>query len=51
MLLLVPLTLFAWFSLAFGNLAPGILVLMLPLVTLLYGLLATTAQTKPSRAV
>ena len=51
MLLLVPLTLFAWFSLAFGNLAPGILVLVLPLVTLIYGLLATPAQTKPSSAV
>ena len=51
MLLLIPLTLFAWFSLAFGNLAPGILVLVLPLVTLLYGLIATTAQTNPSSAV
>ena len=34
MLLLVPLTLFAWFSLAFGKLAPGILVLVLPDVPL-----------------
>jgi hypothetical protein len=50
-LLLVPLTLFAWFSLAFGNLAPGILVLVLPGVSLLYGLIANTAQTKPSSAV
>ena len=51
MLLLVPLTLYSWFSLAFGNLAPGILVLVLPLVTLLYGLIATHAQTNPSSAV
>ena len=50
MLLLVPLTLFAWFSLAFGNLAPGLLVLVLPLVTLLYSLIAGTAQTNPSSA-
>ena len=50
-LLLVPLTLIAWYSLAFGNLAPGLLVLVLPLVTLLYGLLATTAQTNPGSAV
>jgi hypothetical protein len=50
-LLLVPLTLFAWFFLAFGNLAPGILVLVLPLVTLLYGLTTNTAQTNPSSAV
>jgi hypothetical protein len=34
-----------------GNLAPGILVLVLPLVTLLYGLIANTAQTNPSSAV
>jgi len=50
MLLLIPLTLFAWFSLAFGNLAPGLLVLVLPLVTLLYSLIAATAQTNPSSA-
>jgi hypothetical protein len=49
-LLLIPLTLFAWFSLAFGNLGPGILVLVLPLVTLLYSLIANTAQTNPSSA-
>jgi hypothetical protein len=51
MLLLVPLTLIAWYSLAFGMLAPGLLVLVLPLVTLLYGLIATTAQTNPGSAV
>src|SRR5215469_9043607 len=51
MLLLVPLTLIAWYSLAFGMLAPGLLVLVLPLVTLPYGLLATPAQTNTSRAV
>jgi hypothetical protein len=51
MLLLVPLTLFAWFSLAFGNLAPGLLVLVLPLVTLLYSLFGTAAQTNPSSEV
>ena len=50
-LLLVPVTLIAWYALAFGMLAPGILVLVLPLVTLLYGLLATPAQTKSSSAV
>jgi hypothetical protein len=50
-LLLVPLTLIAWYSLAFGMLAPGILVLVLPLVTLLYALFATPAQTKSSSAV
>lgn len=51
MLLLIPLTLIAWYSLAFGILAPGILVLVLPLVALLYGLIATTAQTNPNSAV
>ena len=50
MLLLVPLTLFAWFSLAFGNLVPGILVLVLPLVTLLYSLIAPSVQTNPNSA-
>ena len=50
-LLLVPVTLIAWYSLAFGMLAPGILVLVLPLVTLLYALLAHSAQTKPSSSV
>ena len=50
MLLLVPLTLIAWYSLAFGMLMPGVLVLVLPLVTLLYGLIAATAQTNPSSA-
>ena len=50
MLLLVPLTLIAWYSLAFGMLAPGLLVLVLPLVTLLYGLIANTAQTNPGSA-
>jgi hypothetical protein len=51
MLLLVPLTLIAWYSLAFGILAPGILVLVLPLVTLLYGLIAHPAQANPSSVV
>ena len=51
MLLLIPLTLIAWYCLAFGLLAPGVLVLVLPLVTLLYGLIAYPAQTNPSSAV
>lgn len=51
MLLLVPLTLIAWYTLAFGMLAPGLLVLVLPLVTLLYGLIAYPAETNPSSAV
>ena len=51
MLLLVPLTLIAWYTLAFGMLVPGVLVLVLPLVTLLYGLIAYPAQTNPSSAV
>jgi hypothetical protein len=50
-LLLIPLALFAWFSLGFGNLGPGILVLLLPLVTLLYSLIANTAQKNPISAV
>ena len=48
MLVLVPLTLIAWYSLAFGMLALGLLVLVLPLVTLLYGLIAHPAQTNTS---
>ena len=51
MLLLVPLTLIAWYTLAFGMLVPGVLVLVLPLVTLLYGLIAYPALTNPSSAV
>ena len=49
-LLLIPLTLIAWYTLAFGLLAPGVLVLVLPLVTLLYGLIAYPAQTNASSA-
>ena len=51
MLLLIPFTLIAWYCLAFGLLAPGVLVLVLPLVTLLYGLIAYPVQTNPSSAV
>ena len=51
MLLLVPLTLIAWYTLAFGMLVPGVLVLVLPLVTLLYGLIAYPALSNPSSAV
>jgi hypothetical protein len=50
-LLLIPLGLFAWFYLIFGILGPGMLVLALPLVTLLYSLIANTAQKNPNRAV
>ena len=50
-LLLIPLGLFAWFFLIFGILGPGMLVLALPLVTLLYSLIANTAQKNPNRAV
>jgi hypothetical protein len=50
-LLLIPLTLIAWYFLAFGVLGPGLLVLVLPLVTLFYGLIANTTQQNPNQAV
>jgi hypothetical protein len=50
-LLLIPLTLIAWYYLIFGILGPGILVLVLPLITLIYGLIANTAQQNPNHAV
>ena len=50
-LLLIPLTLIAWYFLAFGVLGPGLLVLVLPLVTLFYGLIANTTQQNPNHAV
>jgi hypothetical protein len=50
-LLLIPLTLLAWYFLIFGILGPGMLVLVLPLVTLLYILIANTAQQNPNHAV
>jgi hypothetical protein len=50
-LLLIPLTLLAWYFLIFGILGPGMLVLVLPLVTLIYGLIANTAQQNPKHAV
>jgi hypothetical protein len=50
-LLLIFLALFAWFSLSFGILGPGMLVIVLPIVTLLYGLIANTDQKNPSSTV
>ena len=38
-LLLIPFGIFFWLSLIFGNLVPGVLVLVLPLLTLLYSLI------------
>ena len=38
-LLLIPCGYFFWLSLIFGNLIPGVLVLVLPLLTLLYSLI------------
>ena len=38
-LLLIPLGYYFWLSLIFGNLVPGVLVLVLPLLTLLYSLI------------
>ena len=38
-LLLIPFGYFFWLSLIFGNLVPGVLVLLLPLLTLLYSLI------------
>ena len=38
-LLLIPCGYFFWLSLIFGNLIPGVLVLALPLLTLLYSLI------------
>ena len=50
-LLLIPLTLIAWYFLTFGVLGPGLLVLVLPIVTLLYGLIANNTQQNPNHAV
>ena len=50
-LLLIPLELIPWEALLLGNdLGLGVLVLVLPLVTLLYSLIANTAQKNPNRA-
>jgi hypothetical protein len=50
-LLLIPLELIPWEALLLGNdLRFGVLVLVLPLVTLLYSLIANTAQKNPNRA-
>jgi len=38
-LLLIPFEAFFWLSLIFGNLVPGVLVLVLSLLTLLYSLI------------
>jgi hypothetical protein len=38
-LLLIPFGAYFWLSLIFGNLVPGVLVLVLPLLTLLYSLI------------
>jgi hypothetical protein len=38
-LLLIPFGIYFWLSLIFGNLVPGVLVLVLPLLTLLYSLI------------
>ena len=38
-LLLIPLGAYFWLSLIFGNLVPGVLVLVLPLLTVLYSLI------------